>query len=130
MLPRSLTRCAQFGIIFTFVAVVSFLFSAVFFNALMMEVGPLKTRDGGGSSLNRDDADIQAAQEEAVELETWDDERRGYWGPVPSISYSQASFADYDDPTGGSTTERTDRDHSQRERPGRQSRCGSDQLRC
>ena len=118
-----------------FVAIVSFLFSAIFFNALMMEFGPLKTREGGGSSLARDDADIQAAQEEAVELETWDDERRGYWGPVPSVSYSQASYADYvyDDPTGGSTTERTDRDHSQRERPGRQSRrdsLGVGELRC
>eukprot|EP00966_Prymnesium_polylepis_P131843 3048717-Prymnesium_polylepis.4 len=84
-----------------------------------MLIGPLKTRplpeggDSAPSSSTRNDADLHAAQQEALQLEACS-ERRGYW---PAFSLSPASFTPYCDPTGGSLTERSEREPSQREGP-------------
>jgi putative flippase GtrA len=89
LLGSKIAPLRQFGLIFTFVTVVSFVFSIGFFNLLLMAAGPLKTRrealgasaaaggDAGAGreghdARNRDDATIQAAQLEMTEQAAWD----------------------------------------------------------
>jgi predicted RND superfamily exporter protein len=78
LLGARLQPLRQFGIIFTLVAIISFLFAMGFFNSAMMIAGPLRTRasistDAASTTqLQQDDAAIQAAQEEMVEMETCD----------------------------------------------------------